>query len=871
MSPQSSIAHYRITGKLGEGGMGAVYRATDTKLNREVAIKVLPPAFAQDADRMARFARESQVLAALNHPNIAAIYGVEERALVMELVEGPTLAERIAQGPIPLPEALAAASQIADALEYAHENSIIHRDLKPANVKITPEGRVKVLDFGLAAVVHANEAVSASDPIHSPTLTISPTRAGMILGTAAYMSPEQARGSQADKRADIWAFGAVLYEMLTGRRAFPGETVTDILASVIKEQPDYTALPAQTRTAVERCLSKDRRKRWGSIDDVRWALDTGQATVSVTLPARKRARWLWPVIAGLALVAGASLGSIYWRPKPAVASVSFEIQPPAGQRIIWGSLSPDGRQAALLVTSPTEGRNVLMIRSMDDLALRSVPGVEPDSVVWSPDGRKIAFAQAGTIRTVDLSSGSITDVCSADSPRLNNWGGNGVILFTAAAGDSVKRQIFQVPARGGTAHPLFPLDAARQETRQEDAEFLPGGERIVYWSTAGKDPGTYAASLDGGVRKFLLAGRSAIYLEHPRTRKSSLVFAAYGEGVFLQEFDANALKLVGDPIQVPMLRRGYVEDAVPSALLFGKLPLDRNRLAWFSRTGKEEETIAETDTYRAYDLSPDNRHLVLEVLTEPNGFGDLWVKELDRGTRLRLTSDPGWEYGPHFWPDGSKVAFVWYRGSPYRFNLAIKPSNGSGSEELVLETHGRIFLNDVSPDEKYLLYSQDGPPSTLWVLPLEGDRRPILYRGGKGDNESGRFSRDGRWIAYVSTDSGRNEIHVQDFQPAPAEGLTRGDLTVVSTGGGVVPSWSADGKELFYLSPDNSLMSTPVKTAGQFSSGKPEKLFRMTLGARLPYVPSADGRRFLIAVPESSKPRSSATLMVTNWMEALIK
>jgi serine/threonine-protein kinase len=287
------------------------------------------------------------------------------------------------------------------------------------------------------------------------------------------------------------------------------------------------------------------------------------------------------------------------------------------------------------------------------------------------------------------------------------------------------------------------------------------------------------------------------------------------------------------------------------------------------------ELVEKADSYNSHDLSPDNRRVVWELLTEPNGYGDLWVKDLERGTRLRLTNDPGWEYWPHFWPDGSKIAFTWYRRQPPVFHLAIRPANGSGSEELVLETHTRIFLEDVSPDGAYLLYSQDGPPSTLWVLPLAGDRRPILYRRSAGDNRNGKFSRDGRWIVYASTDSGRSEIHVQDFQPGASATPTHGDLTVVSTEGGSLPRWSPDGKELFYVVPDNSLVAVPVKTGSQFSFDRSEKLFRLPSapGAvyRLPYLPSADGRRFLIAASETGAPGSNVVVVVTNWMEPLIK
>jgi Tol biopolymer transport system component/predicted Ser/Thr protein kinase len=867
-----TISHYRVIEKIGAGGMGSVYRASDTRLNREVAVKVLPSAFALEPDRMARFEREAQVLASLNHPGIAAIYGVEERALVMELVEGPTLAERIAQGPIRLEEALAIASQIADALEYAHEKGIVHRDLKPANVKVTPEGRVKVLDFGLAAVVRDPAASAAADLTDSSALAVSPTRTGMILGTAAYMSPEQARGSSVDKRADIWSFGALLYEMLAGKAAFVGETVTDILASVMKEQPDLVVLPAQVRTTVERCLSKDPRNRFGSIGDVRWALEMAQVGEGST--ARGRARWLWPGIAAAALLAGAAHWLIDLWPKPPPVSTSFEIAPPAGQSITNAGLSPDGKKVGLIVTSPAERGPKLMIRAMDDPALRLVAGVEPEGFCWSPDSRKIAFCQGNWIKTVDLVSGSIQDLCSADSPIMDEWGANGIVLFTATVGDG-KQQIFQVAAAGGTPQPLLPLDAARQETRQSDAQFLPNGKGILYTSTGGKEPGMYAASPDGSSRKLLKPNAAGSYVQYPLTGQSYLLFID-PNGTTLQQFDLSDRMLVGEPIPVsrmPVATRVF--DVESSALLYMKRPVPLTRLAWFSRAGKEMETVGEPNSYNSHDVSPDGRRVVWEQLTEPNAYGDLWVKDMERGTRFRLTKDPGWEYWPHFWPDGSKVAFTWWRRQPSRYYLAVKPSNGSGSEEVVLESQTKIFLEDVSPDGAYLLYTQDRPLGTLWVLPLAGDRQPILYRKSEGDNRNGKFYRDGHWIVYASKDSGRSEIQVQDFHPGTARSPTGGDLTVVSSEGGSLPRWSPDGKELFYVGPDNTLMAVPVKTGSQFFAGRPEKLFRLpsTQGAlyRLPYAPSADGRRFLIAASENGAPGSEVVVVVTNWMESLVK
>jgi Tol biopolymer transport system component len=561
------------------------------------------------------------------------------------------------------------------------------------------------------------------------------------------------------------------------------------------------------------------------------------------------------------------------RPKPPPpSSAAFEIQPPAGEIIGDAALSPDGKQLALIVGSYRRAK--LLIRNLDDPALRPVPGAEPtlaQSLHWSPDGRKVAFAQSSRIRTFDLGNGSIADLCSADSPAVQDWGTDGMVLFSAAEADG-KRRIFEVPAASGTPQPLFALDAARQETVQDLARFLPGGKRILYYSEDRKERGIYVASLDGSLRKFLHRSEMALYLEHPRNRKSYL-FLDTATGGLLQQFDPNALALVGDPIAIPRpIDNNLRQDAVPSALLYGETPMPRNRLAWFSRSGKELETVAETDSYFSHDLSADDRHVVWEVLTEPHRWGDLWVKDLERGTKWRLASDPGWKWVPRFWPDGNKIAFTWFRPQTQRFDLILKAANGSGSEQLVSETGVYSGLDDVSPDGAFLLYTQYSPPRSLWVLPLAGDRRPILYRSGKGQNWAGKFSPDGRWIAYASHDSGRPEIYVQDFQPAAAGGPpTHGILTPVSSEGGIYPRWSADGKELFYLDHDNNLMAVPVKTGGQFSAGRPEKLFRLTTGHyRIPYVPSADGRRFLIAAPESSTPESNKVVVVTNWMEALV-
>ncbi len=854
----TKLGPYEIIAPIGKGGMGEVYRATDSRLNRDVAIKVSSEHFSE------RFVHEARSIASLNHTNACHLYDVGPNYLVLELVEGETL-----HGPMKFADALPIVRQLIDGIEAAHERNIVHRDLKPANIKLTPDGVVKILDFGLAKAF-APEA--DGDPQVSPTETI--TKPGTILGTAAYMSPEQARARTADKRSDIWGFGVVVYELLTGKRAFEGESVVETLGAVLNKEPDWNAVPQNARPLLQWCLEKDRKRRLQAIGDARRLLDQ---TVAQPVVVKSRLWMVW--IAGAAVILALAAGwfaSMYWPRRPAPRGVvRFTIDPPPGKEFAAAEVSPDGKRVALLAGSGQTDAQ-LLIRNLDDLALRPVPGTErisPD-FIWSPDSRKIAFAQGGQIKIVDLGSGSVEALCSANRPDLSDWGGNEIILFDEDVPDG-RRQVFGVSAAGGAAKAMVALDAGRKETRQDNAEFLPGNKRILYRSGAEVAPGMYAVSLDGAQRKFVLSD-IGYHLRDPVTGKSFLFSCWTSPSCQAEPFDPDALRVTGEPYAIPQF---VIPNLLPGSMSpLGLVTVLRGRvkstLAWYSRDGKELETVAGPDTFFSHELSLDNRQVLLEVLTEPAGFGDIWIQDLLRGSKQRLTSDPGWEYTQRFWPDGSKIAFVWYHGNPSRHNIAIKPANGGGSEDLVLDSPFRLFLDDISPDGAFILYDRDGAPRELWVLPM-ADRHPVPLRAGAGASLEGRFSPDGRWVAFTSYDSGSAEIEVLDFNSEPgASQRTKGKLTVVSTGGGSKPRWSRDGKEIFYISPDGTLMTVPVKMAGDFTAGKPEKLFRLP-GAgqnfsRIPYAVSNDGRRFLIAVPEGGQ-AEGRVVVIANWMESLPK
>jgi eukaryotic-like serine/threonine-protein kinase len=891
MSPPQTIAHYRIIAKLGEGGMGEVFRALDTKLGREVAIKVIPEPFARDADRMMRFAREARVLASLNHPHIAAIYGVEERALVMELVEGPTLAERIAQGPVPLEEALPLARQIAEALEYAHEKGIVHRDLKPANVKLTADGQAKVLDFGLAKAL-ANDSV-AGDPADSPTLTMRATLAGVIMGTAAYMSPEQARGSTADRRADIWSFGVMLYEMLTGRQMFGGETVSDTLAAVLRADLDWAALPASTpapiRRLLRRCLERDRKKRLRDIGDAIIDIDEALAgvpeSISSSPTSRGVIRW-WHAALAILTLAGLALAVVHFRETPPPQPVPVRFQIPAPEKTTFGgssglALSPDGRRLAFVASGP-DGRAVVWVRPLDSLAAQALPGTEGANFgpFWSPDSRSLGFSVRGRLKKIDASSGPPQTLCEIPGNIIGgSWSRDGVIIFgTATSG------LFRVPQAGGVATQFTTPDASLGELGHLRPWFLPDARHFLYVTRTSKlgAESIYYAALDGKERKRLVGAKQAAAYAPPPLAGSEighLLFLRDGT-LMAQPLEDRRFEPVGEPFPVAeqvgsYLALGYYSVSANGVLAYRSGSSGAySQLVWFDRGGKSLGSLGSPGIYYGgLALSPDGHRVAAGEMDQAGNY-DVWLLDVARGIHTKFTFD-GADLGPIWSPDGTRLFFINRGGNN---DIHQKSSNGSGNEELLLKSG---TPEDWSPGGRNLLYSvvdSKTQETDLWVLPDAAGpsetRKPMPYLQTPYSERQGRFSPDGRWIAYASNESspGQYQIYVQSF-PAGA-----GKFHVSTGPGGTQPRWRRDGKELFYLAADGKLMAVEVQTAPKFEAQAPKALFdlRVQLGAAPPWVVygydvTADGKRFLVnsalATPESSA--ITPITVVVNWLAAL--
>ena len=900
LSTGDRLGPYEITGELGAGGMGIVLRARDTMLDRDVALKVLPEAFTSDPNRLARFEREAKVLASLNHPNIGSIYGLEEggggefRALVLELVEGPTLAERIKLGPIPLDEAVPIASQIAEALEAAHEAGVIHRDLKPANIKVKDDGTVKVLDFGLAKAFQPD----AGDPNLSASPTISlaaaATQMGMVIGTAAYMAPEQAKGKVIDKRADVWAFGAVLYEMLTGARPFAGDDVSETLARVIDREPDWAALPDDVPPALSnvlrRCLQKNLKQRIRDIGDVSLAME-GAFETTLGAPSEQTVApqlqvWQRPLPALIAALLVAVVSSLaVWAllgsgTQPAPLPKRFTLTLPESDRLPGTTrdklaLSPNGQ--TLVYRAARDGAFQLFRRPIDQFEAMPMPGTENAfSPFFSPDGQWVGFSAAGALRKVALAGGppqTLTAGPSEFAIRGADWGADDMFVY----GDG---PLMQVPGAGGDPAPLFTPDDGR---RSWYPQILPGGDAVLFTlSNVGPDAGELHILIraTGEHRTLVPDAVKGRVLD-----TGHLVFVRSG-ALWAVGFDHDRLDIVGTPAPVVEEVRVEVAGAVEYALADdGTLvyipgsPGGTRRLVWVDRHGDEEPLAARAANYVAHNLSPDGARAAVSILDE-SGNSEVWVSELARGTLTRLTRDDAFDGRPLWHPDGRRVAFRSDRnGQPELFWQA---ADGSGTAERLLtidEAVTDIVPYDWSPDGATLFVVARFPEtgSDVGMVSIDDDGpgtwEPIVQTAAREVWPA--ISPDGRWLAYTSDETGRFEVYVQRFPE-------REGRQPISVGGGTIPEWSADGSELFYGrgAPPVAMMRVTIsgdeRDPPSLIVGTPERLFEWRyylagVGLRH-YDVSPVGQRFLMISPGGPADAGAGRAeinVVLDWVEEL--
>ena len=871
-----TISHYRVIVKIGQGGMGVVYRAQDTNLSREMAIKVLPEQFTKDPQRLARFEREAKLLASLNHPNIAAIYGLEEadgvRFLSMELVPGETLAGKVAKGPVPVKEALEVCRQIAEGVEAAHEKGVIHRDLKPANVKVTPEGKVKILDFGLAKAFE--DEVSFADISQSPTLTEEMTRAGVILGTAAYMSPEQARGRTVDKRADIFAFGAVLYELLTGKRAFEGETVTDVLAKVLEGEPKWDALPAGvpsiTRFVLTRCLQKDAGKRLQHIDGARILIEealSGATTLSpigVTIqpPLWKRAI-PWSIVAVIALMAIVTVWILMGpTPQPVTKVV---ITPPATAPLVNAggidvAISPDGRSVVYPVVN--EGTIQLYLHPLDQFTPTPISGTEgARSPFFPPDGKLVAFFAARELRKVSLQGGPPATIAEVPVAGPGSWDSKDIIVFGPTAAND--RGLYRVSAGGGEPESLAVPDSDNGESGYSFPEILPGGEAVLF-TIFGRDGWQIAVlSLGSGEQKILLErGRQARY-----ANTGHLVYESGVSGALMAvPFDPERLEVTGDPAPLLQGVRYNPSQAVDYAfsssgtLVYVPLQTDGQRLVWVDREGTERVITQEQRTFATPRISPDGKQLSVTIYDD-DGKGDVWIYSFEQDSFSRLTFEGDLNATQSWSPDGKWIAFQ-SRSEGLR-GLYRQLADGSGLPQQLTTSTPLAQLTDAwSPDGRVLT---SGTDRDIWVLSMDSDEEPQRLTHSPDVFECcSQFSPDGKWLAYVSEERGQPNVYVSPYPNADIKYL------VSDEEGGGQPVWSPDGKELFYRS-GSKMMVAAVQTEPSFSAVKPRVLFEGSY-VESQFTPwkqyydiSPDGQQFVM-IKEAGQTQIHVVL---NWFEEL--
>jgi Tol biopolymer transport system component/predicted Ser/Thr protein kinase len=887
LNPGTKLGPYEITSAIGAGGMGEVYKATDTRLDRIVAIKVLPAHLADKPELRERFEREARTIASLNHPHICTLHDIGRQDgtdfLVMEYLEGETLAQRLVKGPLPLEQVLQFAIEIADALDKAHRNGVTHRDLKPGNIMLTKSG-TKLLDFGLAKL--RQDAAPSTPFSQLPTQAVNMTAQGMILGTLQYMAPEQAEGGEVDARTDIFAFGAVVYEMATSKKAFEGKTSASVMAKILEVDPPLMAsfqpmTPPALDRVVKRCLAKDPEDRWQTARDLemelKWVAEGGsQAAMPAPVAAQRQRPFGW-IAAAVLLVLLAGVSYVHFREVPREQpSVRFEVPPPEKAAAQVFRLSPDGRYLAIRV--PEGGRNRIWLRPLNSLQAQPLPGTDGASYpFWSPEGTFLAFFAQDKLKKIAISGGPPQTLCEAPAARGGTWNRDGVIVFSGLAGG-----LNRVPAAGGVPAPLGHLRTSGAGDFQRFPEFLPDGRHILYLqSTAqAETTGVYVGSLDTRPPARLLPEQSnAIYVPPIGSGRTGHLLFRRENALMAQPFDPARLQTTGE--MFPVAEQvgagantgfGAFSASDGGVLAYGTGALVNRELVWLDRTGKRLGPIGKPGAFTEAALSPDEKTIALRVGSD--AAGDVWLQDLTRGVVSRFTFLSGSTLLPVWSPDGSRIVFTNLLGGSSSFSMYLKAASGAGKEELLKSGGINVFPWDWSRDGKFVVFSEFSAKTgdDLWLLPLEGDHKPIPYLQTPFSETQGRFSPDGRWMAYVSNESGQDQVYVQTIPVSGAKWQ-------VSTSGGGEPRWRRDGRELFYVASDQTLMAVPVKFggagSGSFEAGAPQPLFPVepspTNYTALPYQPTADGQRFLVNVTGGDTSAAPPITVVLNWTAGLKK